>query len=122
MNAINRQMSFRIGTAQERLQKILGRGNLKAMETEVVAMVRKGEVDESLILLIEANIQQAEAAGALPAAKVLRALNDRIKDEKERSSLSQIENKLSVIVAKLSVDKLLSVTAILKAVSWIIVE
>lgn len=49
-----------------------------------MAMVRKGEADEALVLLIEANVQQAEAAGALPAAKVLRTLNARIKEERER--------------------------------------
>jgi len=88
LGAITRQMNMKIGSAQERLQRILSKGgttgNVKAMEGEIVAMVRRGEVDEALTLLIEGNIQQAEAAGALAAVNVLRVLNKRILNEKEK--------------------------------------
>jgi hypothetical protein len=36
------------------------------MESEVVAMSRKGEIDEALILLMEANIQQAQQVYPTP--------------------------------------------------------
>lgn len=81
---INRQMALKIGSAQVRLQQILSKGSVKAMESEVVAMVRRNEVDEALVLLIEANTQMAEAAGAKPAADVLKSLSKRIIEEKER--------------------------------------
>ena len=54
------------------------------MESEVVSMVRKGEVDEALCLLIEANTQQAQDAGATQAADVLRKLTQRINMEQDR--------------------------------------
>ena len=40
------------------------------MEAEVAMMVRKGEVDEALVLLIEANTQQASIALG-PSSKVV---------------------------------------------------
>ena len=81
---VNQVMVKRIGGAQDRLQRILAKRTPPAMESEVVAMVRKGEVDEALLLLIEANTQQAEAAGATQAADVLRRLSRRIIEEQER--------------------------------------
>jgi hypothetical protein len=81
---VNQIMVKRIGGAQDRLQRILSKRTPPAMESEVVAMVRKGEVDEALLLLIEVNMQQAEQAGASQAAEVLRKLSRRIVDEQDR--------------------------------------
>lgn len=81
---INVVMASKIGSAQERLQRILEKRSLPAMETESIRMVKKNEVDEALVLLIKANAQQAEQAGAVQAAQVLRKLNERINMEKER--------------------------------------
>jgi hypothetical protein len=83
-DAINQEMVKRMSTAQDRLAKILSKQSPKAMEAEIVAMVRRGEVDEALVLLIEGNIQQAEAANAVDAVKLLRMLNKRIAEEKEK--------------------------------------
>ena len=47
-------------------------------------MCRRGEVDEALTLLIEANAQQAETAGRKDVVAVLQKLLQRVKDEKER--------------------------------------
>jgi len=87
MSTITRVMAGRIATAQERLQLILSKSRLgvKAMESEVVAMVRKGEVDEALTLLMETNAQQAQNAGATQAANVLRTLLNRVMTERERN-------------------------------------
>ena len=84
LQAVNNVMVKRIGTAQERLQVILSKGRPEAMEAEIVRMCRKGEMDEALILLIEANAEQAQAAGALKPAELLRKLRLRIKTENER--------------------------------------
>lgn len=81
---INQVMVERIGGAQSRLDRILKRGNPQAMESEIVMMTRKGEVDEALMLLIEANIQQAKAAGAVGASKVLSKLVQRVNVERDR--------------------------------------
>jgi len=85
---ITRVMAERIGQAQERLQRIFSKnavGGVKAMESEIVLMVRKGEVDEALTLLIETNAQQAEKAGAKQTSEVLRVLLKRVVVEQERS-------------------------------------
>jgi len=81
---INQVMVERIGGAQSRLDRILKRGNPQAMESEIAMMTRKGEVDEALVLLIEANIQQAKAAGAVGASEVLNKLLQRVNVERDR--------------------------------------
>ena len=83
-DGINIEMARRVGNAQDKLQRILAKRTLPAMESEIVAMVRRNEIDEALILLIEANTQQAEQAGAKQAADILRKLLARITLEKER--------------------------------------
>jgi len=83
-DGINVEMARRVGNAQDKLQRILAKRTLPAMESEIVAMVRRNEIDEALTLLIEANTQQAEQAGAKQAADVLRKLTARILLEKER--------------------------------------
>jgi len=79
-------MAKQIGSAQERLQQILSKGHPKAMESEIVAMARKNEIDEALILLMEANTQQAEAAGpqGKGAVQVLNQLIARANEEREK--------------------------------------
>lgn len=84
LETVNIVMVKRIGGAQDRLKRILDKRTLPAMESELVAMIRRNEVDEALILLIEANIQQAEMAGAAQAVVVLKKLNKRIADDKDK--------------------------------------
>jgi len=84
LSTINQVMVERIGGAQSRLDRILKRGNPQAMESEIAMMTRKGEVDEALVLLIEANIQQAKAAGAVGASEVLNKLLQRVNVERDR--------------------------------------
>lgn len=85
LDVINQLMAEKISAAQVKLQRVLSKPTQMAMETEVIAMIRRNEVDEAFVLLIEGNIQQAEAAGATQAVTVLRAINDRITYEKERA-------------------------------------
>ena len=82
---IRRVMAMRIGDAQEKLQRILSKRGVKAMESEIVAMCRRNEVDDALVGLMQANAQQAEAQGAKPAQLVLEQLIKRIFSERERS-------------------------------------
>ena len=58
-------MVRRIGSAQERLAGILSKGRVEAMEAEVIKICRRKEMDEALVLLIEANAKQAQDAGAV---------------------------------------------------------
>lgn len=81
---INKVMVKRLSSATDRLQIILSKPSLKAMEAEIVAMVRRGEVDEALVLLIEGNIQQAQTSNATEAVTLLKSLRKRITEETER--------------------------------------
>eukprot|EP00960_Hanusia_phi_P062626 765216-Hanusia_phi.AAC.2 len=87
-SAIQACMSARIQKASDALQKVLKAGDLNAMRKELMLLnVRKaglmlcglselpqakGGLDESVILLLEANIDQARKAGAQPAVEVLQ--------------------------------------------------
>ena len=84
-DTIRQVMVMRIGVAQEKLQRILSKKGVKAMESEIVAMCRKGEIDEALVGLIQANAQQAAASGVTAAAAVLEQLLKRIFAERERA-------------------------------------
>ena len=103
MQEITKTMAVHVGTAQERLQTILTKGHPKAMESEIVVMARRNEIDEALILLMEANMQQALAAGprGVTAAKVLRALVDRANQENER----KLPDEQQLLRALLRVDE-----------------
>lgn len=82
--AINSAMAERMGSAQSRLERILSKRDPQLMEAEVVAMTRRNEVDEALMLLMEANAQQARVAGATQAADLLDKLKRRVLLERER--------------------------------------
>ena len=85
LDTISQTMKNKIGGAQVKFEKILARRDPKLMEAEVGMMTRKGEVDEALTLLIQANEQEALKAGATDVAAVLNKLLRRILDEKERT-------------------------------------
>eukprot|EP01041_Mallomonas_annulata_P004841 gene4841-9645_t len=91
LDEISRTMVARMTNAQGKLQAILERGKgmgaagVKAMETEIVALGRRKELDEALMLLMEANLQQAADAGATPVVDVFRRLIKRMIEERERN-------------------------------------
>lgn len=84
LNEITKTSAKKIGSAQEKLQQILQKGRPDFMEAEIITMARKGEVDEALVLLLEANAQQAEQAGATAPAEVLRKLIKKANEEREK--------------------------------------
>ncbi|CAN0139037.1 unnamed protein product [Pylaiella littoralis] len=76
-NSINNAMERRMSKASEpttKLQAILGSGNPDRMVETISAMAERGEVDDALVLLLQANLQQAEEANAGPAVDVLKRL------------------------------------------------
>lgn len=85
LDTISRCMKNKITTAQSKFERILARKDPGMMLAEVTAMTRKGEVDEALTLLIEANAQQAEQAGNKQVADLLVTMGVRIQEERERS-------------------------------------
>ncbi len=67
-------LQSRMSRAAERLQALVKAGPVDAMVDKIYEMVERNEVDEPLILLLESNVQQAERAGAAPAAELFRKL------------------------------------------------
>ena len=63
-------MSSRIQKASAALQAVLGAGSLDGMMKQLMILNAKGGLDESVVLLMEANIEQAKKAGAKPALEV----------------------------------------------------
>jgi hypothetical protein len=63
-------MSARIQKASASLQTVLKAGNLDGMMKQLMILNAKGGLDESVVLLMEANIEQAKKAGAKPAFEV----------------------------------------------------
>lgn len=101
LHVINEVMVDRMGSAQSRLERILSKRDPKIMQAEATAMARRGEVDEALILLIQANIQQAQIAQATPAVQVLSKILQAILAEKER----QLPEEQKLLRKLLKLDK-----------------
>jgi hypothetical protein len=66
-------MSSRIQKASAALQTVLKAGNMEGMMKQLMILNAKGGLDESVVLLMEANIEQAKKAGAKPALEVSTA-------------------------------------------------
>jgi hypothetical protein len=90
-DGVNMAMQRRVQQTTERLQKILTSGPPPAMEKTIAEMAKSGEVDDALVLLMEANAMQAEKAGS-PAAQVMRRLAQCV--QKELDAKVEPEKKL----------------------------
>ena len=56
------------------------------MEGAIVKLAREGKIDEPFLLLLEANANQAAAAGAKGPAELMKKLGQRAVEEKDRQS------------------------------------
>ncbi|KAI0566820.1 hypothetical protein FGB62_6g07 [Gracilaria domingensis] len=73
--AINVIMSDRIAEAGECVKAVLSVGNMTEMKKKISGLARKGNIDDAFILLLQANLEQAQKANAKEAVDVLsRAL------------------------------------------------
>uniref|UniRef100_A0A6T8J2K2 Uncharacterized protein n=1 Tax=Proboscia inermis TaxID=420281 RepID=A0A6T8J2K2_9STRA len=89
MQALAMEQAARMMAATEKLKTILGMGDPMRMEGAIVKMCRNDEVDETLLLLLEANAVQAEQAGAIGAAELMRKLKNRADAEKDKNASSK---------------------------------
>jgi len=81
---VNKEMSERMGRAAEALKKLLGAGP-SGMFRLVPDYMQRGLLEESLLLLLEANIRQASEAGAKPAAELMSRLMTQIRLEIDKA-------------------------------------
>jgi len=89
VEALAVEQSKRIAAATETLKSVLAMGEPMRMEGAIVKLAREGKADEPFLLLLEANANQAEAAGAQGPAQLMRKLGQRAMAEKDKQSSSK---------------------------------
>lgn len=97
LEALATEQKRKISNASETLQSVLSMGEPMKMEGAVVKAAREGKIDEAFLLLLEANAQQAEAAGASGPAQLMQRLRKRSIEEKDK----QASSKEIVLIRKL---------------------
>jgi len=89
-SAIQSCMSERIQKASQALQTVLRAGTPEAMTRQLMLLNAKGGLDSNVIMLLEANIDQAGKAGAAPAVKVMTMLRERAMEFKDQSMPDEV--------------------------------
>lgn len=84
LEALAVEQSKRIASATESLKDVLSMGDPMKMEGAIVKLAREGKIDESFLLLLEANETQARDAGAQGPAELMRRLRLRAAEEKDK--------------------------------------
>jgi hypothetical protein len=84
LEALAEEQSKRIGAATEDLKTVLSMGEPMRMEGAIVKLARDGKIDETFLLLLEANETQARDAGATGPAELMKRLRLRAADEKDK--------------------------------------
>jgi len=97
LEALAGEQSKRIEKATVQLKAVLGMGDPMRMEGLIVKMCREEQVDESFLLLLEANETQARDAGAMGPAELMKRLRLRAAEEKDK----QASSKEIVLIRKL---------------------
>lgn len=89
LEALAVEQQKRILAATEALKSVLSLGDPRKMEGAVIKMVREGKIDEAFLLLLEANENQAMAAGATGPAQIMSRIRLRAVEEKDKQSSSK---------------------------------
>jgi len=82
-DAVNNEMKTRIEAATVTFKDIVQSPSAIIMEGKIAGLSRQGKIDDALMTLLEANVQQAEQAGEAGkgALQVLSRLTLRVRDE-----------------------------------------
>mmetsp|Transcript_58481 Transcript_58481/g.143042 ORF Transcript_58481/g.143042 Transcript_58481/m.143042 type:complete len:558 (-) Transcript_58481:232-1905(-) len=89
LEALAGEQSRRITEATENLKAVLAMGEPQRMEGSIIKMAREGKIDESFLLLLEANETQARDAGAQGPAELMKKLRLRAIEEKDKQASSK---------------------------------
>lgn len=87
--ALAMEQQKRVNAATEALKEVLSKGDPMRMEGAIVKLAKEGRIDEPFLLLLEANADQAMAAGATGPAQLMRKLRARAMSEKDKQSASK---------------------------------
>uniref|UniRef100_A0A7S4B5Z4 Uncharacterized protein n=1 Tax=Chrysotila carterae TaxID=13221 RepID=A0A7S4B5Z4_CHRCT len=85
-DAVSAEMRKRMEVATETLRSILSSPTPVVMEGKMAGLARQGKVDDALLQLLEANLQQAKAAGEAGkgAVMALSKLQSRVQEELDK--------------------------------------
>ena len=87
--ALSVEQEKRMAVATETIKEVLSMGDPMRMEGRVVKLAKEGKIDEPFLLLMEANANQALAAGANGPAQLMNRLSKRAYEEKDKQSTSK---------------------------------
>ena len=82
-SAVNEEMATRMQAAAQAMKDLVTSPTPVVMEGKIAALARQGRLDDALLQLLEANLQQARAAGEAGkgAVQVLGRLQERVQTE-----------------------------------------
>mmetsp|Transcript_1387 Transcript_1387/g.2079 ORF Transcript_1387/g.2079 Transcript_1387/m.2079 type:complete len:539 (+) Transcript_1387:230-1846(+) len=89
LECLSQEQQARISTATESLKRVLTAGDPMRMEGQILQLAREGKIDEPFLLLLEANADQAKAAGAQGPADLMEKLRKRAMEEKDKQASSK---------------------------------
>lgn len=89
LDALAIEQQKRVAAATESLKEVLSKGDPMRMEGAIVKLAKEGKVDEPFLLLLEANADQARAAGATGPAELMDKLRKRAMGEKDKQSATK---------------------------------
>ena len=89
LDALAAEQQKRVNVATESLKEVLAKGEPMRMEGAIVKLAKEGRIDEPFLLLLEANADQARAAGANGPAELMTRLRKRAVQEKDKQSATK---------------------------------
>jgi hypothetical protein len=89
LDALAAEQQKRVNAATENLREVLSKGEPMRMEGAIVKLAKEGKIDEPFLLLLEANADQARAAGAMGPAQLMDKLRKRAMAEKDKQSATK---------------------------------
>ena len=105
LSALGDEQQKRLTDATERLKQVLSAGEPGRMEGVIVKLARDGRIDEPFLLLLEANANQAKAAGATGPAQLMMRLKQKAVEEKDRRTTSKEVKLLRKLLRLESTDE-----------------
>lgn len=89
LDALAAEQQKRVNDATATVKDVLSMGDPMRMEGAIVKLAKEGKIDEPFLLLLEANADQARAAGANGPAELMTKLRQRAMAEKDKQSASK---------------------------------
>ncbi|KAL7540813.1 hypothetical protein ACHAXR_010401 [Thalassiosira sp. AJA248-18] len=89
LDALAAEQNLRVNAATLNIKEVLSKGEPMRMEGAIVKLAKEGKIDEPFLLLLEANADQAMAAGATGPAQLMTKLRERAMAEKDKQSASK---------------------------------